>query len=130
MDTMGKSASALTSQEFTRVVLDAAPQVAAFDCDGTLWSGDAGETFFDWEIRSGVVSAELGRAMRARYAEYKAGQVTEDDMCSEMVTMHKGKTDAFMMQVATDFMEEHFPGKVFPEMLALVQRLHERGCEI
>ncbi len=28
--------------------------------------------------------------MRARYAEYKAGKVSEDDMCGEMVTMHKG----------------------------------------
>ena len=26
--------------------------------------------------------------MRARYADYKAGKVSEDDMCGEMVTMH------------------------------------------
>ena len=48
----------------------------AFDCDGTLWSGDAGETFFDWEINRNIVSAEIGRAMRSRYAEYKAGKLS------------------------------------------------------
>ena len=130
MDTLSKDASALTRQEFTRTVLEAAPNVAAFDCDGTLWSGDAGETFFDWEIKNGIVPAEVGLVMRARHAEYKAGKVSEDDMCGEMVTMHKGMTDAYMMQVATEFMEKHFPGRVFPEMLALVQQLHERGCDI
>ena len=129
MDTLSSTPN-LTRDEFTQVVLEAAPKVAAFDCDGTLWSGDAGETFFRWEIESGVVSAELGRAMYARYAEYKAGKVSEDDMCGEMVTMHKGMSDTFMLQAATEFMEKHFPGKVFPEMLDLVHTLHQRGCEI
>lgn len=29
-----------------------APRVAAFDADGTLWDRDAGETFFDWQIKN------------------------------------------------------------------------------
>src|SRR5206468_361086 len=77
-------------QSFIDSVLRIQPRVAAFDCDGTLWSGDAGENFFDWEIKKGVVSSETAAAMRARYAEYKAGRVSEEDMCGEMVTMHKG----------------------------------------
>ena len=36
-------------------VLKLSPRLAVFDCDGTLWSGDAGEGFFDWELRRGVV---------------------------------------------------------------------------
>lgn len=116
--------------EFFDTILRLSPRVAAFDCDGTLWSGDAGETFFDWEIKRGVVTAEVGRAMRARYAEYKAGKVSEDAMCSEMVTMHRGISEAAMMQAASDFMGHSFPGHVFPEMRDLVQRLHADGCEI
>jgi HAD superfamily phosphoserine phosphatase-like hydrolase len=119
-----------TATQFIESVLRLAPRVAAFDCDGTLWSGDAGETFFDWEIKRGVVSAEVSCAMRARYAEYKAGKVSEDDMCGEMVTMHKGLSDSTVMQVATEFMTSHFPGRVFPEMKQLVDQLHQRGCEI
>ena len=117
-------------EQFLDSVLSLNPRVAAFDCDGTLWSGDAGETFFDWEIERGVVSAEVARAMRARYAEYKAGRVSEEDMCGEMVTMHKGISEARMMEVATEFMTSSFPGRVFPELKELVHRLHTSGCEI
>jgi len=115
---------------FLESVLRLEPRVAAFDCDGTLWSGDAGVTFFDWEINQGIVSAEVGRAMRVRYDEYTAGKVSEDDMCGEMVTMHKGISEAAMMQAATEFMARSFPAGVFPEMKELVRRLHERGCEV
>ena len=68
--------------------------------------------------------------MRARYAEYKAGRVNEDDMCGEMVTMHKGIPDAAVMQAAAEFMAGTFPGGIFPEMRELVRRLHENGCEV
>jgi HAD superfamily hydrolase (TIGR01490 family) len=123
-------ASSPTSLNFVESVLRLQPRVAAFDCDGTLWSGDAGETFFDWEIRQGLVTAEAGRAMRARYAEYKAGKVSEEAMCGEMVTMHQGLSEAAMMAAAAEFMKSAFPGHVFPEMQELVRRLHDQGSEI
>jgi len=116
--------------EFLEAVLRLEPRVAAFDCDGTLWSGDAGVTFFDWEIDRAVVSPKVGRAMRARYAEYVAGKVSEDDMCGEMVTMHKGMTEAAVEKAASEFMASTFPGYIFPEMRELVRRLHENGCEV
>jgi len=119
-----------TRSEFLEAVVGLKPQVAAFDCDGTLWSGDAGERFFDWEIKQGVVPAEVGDAMRARYVEYKAGRISEEGMCGEMVTMHKGITEAAMMAAASDFMTQAFPGLIFPEMQELVERLRENGCEI
>jgi|SRR5437868_1099266 phosphoserine phosphatase len=120
----------LTSQNFLQTVLALRPRVAAFDCDGTLWYGDAGETFFDWEIKNGVVSPEVARAMLARYVEYKAGKVSEECMCGEMVTMHKGLSEATMMDAARKFMTSAFPGRVFPEMQQLVQKLDQQGCEI
>lgn len=119
-----------TAAQFINSVLRLAPRVAAFDCDGTLWSGDSGESFFDWEIRRGVVSADIARAMRARYAEYKAGKVSEEDMCGEMVTMHKGLSESVVQEAATEFMTASFQGRVFPEMKQLVQQLQEDDCEI
>jgi HAD superfamily phosphoserine phosphatase-like hydrolase len=130
MDTISAQTIHPTGQEFLNSVLRLAPRVAAFDCDGTLWSGDAGETFFAWELTRGVVSPEVNQAMRARYAEYKAGKVREEDMCGQMVTMHKGIADDGMMKTASEFMAGSFPGRVFPEMQLLVRRLHEQGCEI
>jgi phosphoserine phosphatase len=130
MKNIGEQALDRSRQEFLESVLRLEPRVAAFDCDGTLWSGDAGETFFDWEIKQGVVPSEVGRAMRARHAEYKAGKVSEDDMCGEMVTMHKGIAEATMMQAATEFMAHAFPGRIFTEMQELVGRLRQERCEV
>jgi phosphoserine phosphatase len=124
------NANALARQDFLDFVLRFEPRVAAFDCDGTLWSGDAGESFFDWEIRQGLVPAEVGVAMRARYAEYKAGRVSEEDMCGEMVTMHRGLSEEMLMQAASDFMQRSFPGSIFPEMQELVWRLRQNGCDV
>jgi phosphoserine phosphatase len=130
MGTSGTTELHLTKAQFFEAVQRVAPRVAAFDCDGTLWSGDAGETFFQWEINQGIVTAEVGRGMRARHAEYKAGKVSEDAMCGEMVTMHVGIPEAVMMRAATEFMEGAFPGRIFPEMRELVKRLQDSGCEI
>jgi phosphoserine phosphatase len=130
MDTASTEAIYPTAMQFVDSVLRLAPRVAAFDCDGTLWSGDAGETFFDWEIKRGVVSADVAHAMRARYAEYKAGKVSEEEMCGEMVTMHNGLPESAVMDAATEFMTNHFPGRVFPELQQLVHQLREQGCEI
>jgi phosphoserine phosphatase len=130
METSGAAELQLTKQQFIDRVLGLGLRVAAFDCDGTLWSGDAGETFFQWEMKAGIVSAEVAQAMRARYAEYKAGRVSEDDMCGEMVTMHRGIPAAVIMRAASDFMAHLFPGHIFPEMKELVGRLGVQGCEI
>ena len=130
MKNLSTQAQPLTRQKFLESVLSLNPRVAAFDCDGTLWSGDAGERFFDWEIKQGIVTPRVGDAMRARYLEYKAGKVSEDDMCGEMVTMHKGMTEAVMMKAASDFMEHAFPSHIFPEMQELVARLQQHGCDV
>jgi phosphoserine phosphatase len=92
-------------------VMRLSPRLAVFDCDGTLWSGDAGEGFFDWEMKRGVVSDEIVRRMRSRYADYKAGKVSEDDMCGEMVTRHKGLAETDMLSLARQYFAENFVGR-------------------
>jgi len=118
------------AEQFLSFVETLKPAVAAFDCDGTLWSGDAGESFFRWEIETGLIPAALGKAMQARHADYREGKVSEDDMCGEMVTMHKGIPEARLMQAATEFMDRAFPGLFFPEMQELVHRLQSAGTDV
>ena len=130
MESFEAQALVLTRQEFLESVLRLEPRVAAFDCDGTLWSGDAGVSFFDWEIETGVVPVEVGEAMRARYVEYKAGAVSEEDMCGEMVTMHKGMSEAVITKAAADFIENAFPGHIFAEMQELIGLLQADGCDV
>lgn len=119
------------AQEFIDTILQLNPQVAAFDCDGTLWSGDAGERFFDWELRMAeIVPAALEPALRARYAAYRRGEVDETTMCGEMVTLHRGIPEADLMDAAQRFFDEFFVAQIFPEMKELIRRLHENGCEV
>ena len=103
---------------------------AAFDCDGTLWSGDAGERFFDWEMRRGMIPDETVRWARARYQEYLAGKVSEDDMCAEMVTINQGLREADVKTAAAQFFEETIAHQIFPELQELVRRLLDSGCEL
>jgi HAD superfamily phosphoserine phosphatase-like hydrolase len=119
------------ANEFLESVLQLAPRVAAFDCDGTLWAGDAGERFFDWELKVGDVVPDVSvAALRERYASYKRGEVDETTMCGEMVTMHRGVSETKMMAAATRFFDQFFVPQIFTEMQELVRRLQENGCEV
>jgi HAD superfamily phosphoserine phosphatase-like hydrolase len=116
--------------DFIDSMLRLQPKLAAFDCDGTLWSGDAGESFFWWELDNGLVSEEVARWARSRYVDYKAGKVSEAVMCGEMVTLHQGLPES-RIQAATDsFFEAALASGIFPEMQVLVRRLAENGCEV
>ena len=130
MDSAEAQTARLTARDFVDTVVRLQPRVAAFDCDGTLWSGDVGMDFFDWEIEHGIVALSMCQAMRARHAEYKAGKVSEEDMCGEMVTMHQGLSDAELTRVATGFFEEFFAKQIFPEMRELIRQLQQAGCEV
>src|ERR1700733_1664125 len=118
------------SSDFVDSVLDLRPQFAVFDCDGTLWSGDAGERFFDWELKRGVLSDGVERWVRARYTDYKAGKVTEDDMCGEMVTIHSGLAEAEVLRLAKEFFDENFVKQIFPELRHLIQKLQSQCCDV
>jgi phosphoserine phosphatase len=122
--------TSLSATAFVNSVVRLQPAFATFDCDGTLWSGDAGEGFFDWELRRGVVSDDLATAIRARYADYRAGKVSEDDMCGEMVTIHRGLREADINQVAAEYFDEYVKPNIFPEMQELVGRLIDAGSDV
>jgi HAD superfamily phosphoserine phosphatase-like hydrolase len=116
--------------KFIESVLNLRPRVATFDCDGTLWSGDAGEGFFSWEMEQGLVSEQVARWARARYADYKAGNVAEDVMCGEMVTMHRGLREELVQQASDAYFSQAVAPNIFPEMRELVQRLRQSGCDV
>jgi HAD superfamily phosphoserine phosphatase-like hydrolase len=119
-----------TQSTFVNSVLTIKPRVATFDCDGTLWSGDAGEGFFSWEMQQGLVSKEIAEWMRNRYAEYKAGKVAEETMCGEMVTMHRELQEDTVQQACDLFFAKAIAANIFPEMRELVQRLRASGCDV
>lgn len=126
---MNQSLSA-NAVKFIDTVLRLEPKLAVFDCDGTLWAGDAGEGFFRWELEQGLVPDEIVRWARPRYADYKNGKVDEETMCGEMVTMHRGLCEAQVLQAAKEYFDALFVPKIFPVMRELVARLRRSACEV
>jgi HAD superfamily phosphoserine phosphatase-like hydrolase len=127
---MNPNQTAISKTEFIESVLRLAPALAVFDCDGTLWSGDAGEGFFTWEMKHGMVPDDVVRWARARYAEYLKGNVSEDDMCGEMVTINRGLSEAEVERAAAEYFDGNIAQNIFPELQELVARLAEAGCEL
>ena len=117
-------------KDFVESVLRLSPKLAAFDCDGTLWSGDVGEGFFRWEMEQGLISEDIASWAKARHKDYRAGLVDEDTMCGEMVTLHSGLADKDLYAAADTFFQQNMLDTLFPAMETLVKRLHDDGCEI
>ena len=127
---MSSPALSSQAQQFIDSVVTLRPKLAVFDCDGTLWSGDAGKDFFYWEMERGFIAPELAEAMRARYALYEAGQVEEEPMCAEMVTMNTGIPSDVLYRAARQFFEDVVRPRIFDEMMQLTLRLKQQGCEL
>ncbi|MGA3210015.1 MAG: haloacid dehalogenase-like hydrolase [Terriglobales bacterium] len=119
-----------TATEFIDSVLRLHPRIAVFDCDGTLWAGDSGEEFLYWEVMRGILAHAIAEEILPRYRDYKDGKVSEEAICGEMVTIHEGLTTAVLEAAAEDFFAERFLAAIFPEMLELVNRLHNDGCAV
>ena len=118
------------ARAFVESVLELKPAIAVFDCDGTLWSGDAGADFFYWEIEHGLVSTEVGERARARYRQYEAGKVSEEQMCGEMVTMNRGVPLETLQRAADEFYHQVVRPREFPEMHELIPRLAAQRCDV
>ena len=116
--------------QFIDSVVALKPKVAVFDCDGTLWSGDAGADFFYWEIKRGMVHADIAEWAVARYADYKAGLVDEETMCGEMVTMNAGIPERLLDEASEEFFSSVVQPRIFPEMVELSHRLQQAGSEL
>ncbi len=120
----------LTPEEFHSTVLSHEPQVAVFDCDGTLWSGDAGFGFMQWSIEVGLVSRNASDWIDSRYRLYTAGEVSERGICGEMTQMYAGLDEAELRRGAADFFRTRIEPNIFPDMRKLVATLREKNVEL
>jgi phosphoserine phosphatase len=119
-----------TAQEFERLILDGNPRVAVFDCDGTLWGGDAGYGFMAWSIEQGLVSRSATAWMDTRYRGYLAGRVSEVEICGEMVQLYAGLRDEELRSAAARYVSEFVRPRIFAEMAQLLARLGQAGVAL
>src|SRR3954467_1398557 len=119
-----------SAERFVSSVLDLHPGLAVFDCDGTLWSGDGGKDFLYWEAQAGLLPDPIKRWALPRYASYMRGEVDEETMCGEMVTLHAGIKVKDSETAAETFIATVIEKRIFPEMQTLVKSLISLGCEV
>jgi phosphoserine phosphatase len=120
----------LTTAGFHARVHALSPRVAVFDCDGTLWSGDAGSSFMRWTIENRLLSPEKIAWLNDRYDGYQRGAVSELAICGEMVQVYRGLSIDALRSAAATFFRTHIEHRIFPEMLHLVAELQATGCDI
>ena len=120
----------LSASEFRTRVLALDPKVAVFDCDGTLWSGDAGSSFMRWSMDTGLLSPDATAWLQERYVGYKRGEVSELAICGEMVQVYRGLPVETLRKAAAAFFSEHIERNIFPELRDLVAELQARGTDI
>lgn len=119
-----------TPAEFEQSVLSQSPAVAVFDCDGTLWCGDAGHGFMMWSIDSGLVSRNATDFIDAQYRLYLAGKVSEEQICGEMVQLYADLREDEIRRASADYFSQHIEPHIFPELHSLVEKLQSRGADI
>jgi phosphoserine phosphatase len=116
--------------EFRQAVLAIAPRTAVFDCDGTLWNGDAGLGFLNWSIEAGLLSRNASDWIDARHRLYRQDQVSELEICGEMVQVYASLRDEELRRAAARYFAQNVESLIFPEMQALVADLRAAGTDI
>lgn len=119
-----------SAREFEKMVLKERPRVAVFDCDGTLWSGDAGYGFMMWSLEQGLVSRSTSDWIDTRYRGYLAGKVTEREICGEMVQIYAGLHEEELEIAASRYVSEFVRTRVFIEMERLIAQLRAQGVDL
>lgn len=124
------TAELLSTPDFHARVHALSPRIAVFDCDGTLWSGDAGSAFMHWSIDTKLISPDQIAWLNDRYEGYKRGTVSELDICGEMVQVYRGLSVETLRAAAASFFRDYIEPNIFPELAVLISELQHNGCDI
>jgi phosphoserine phosphatase len=119
-----------TAQQLEKLVLECNPKVAVFDCDGTIWSGDAGHGFMVWSMEQGLVSRSTSDWIDTRYRAYLSGKVSELEICGEMVQMYAGLREQELQAAAAKYVKKFVEARIFADIASLIAKLSQAGTEL
>jgi phosphoserine phosphatase len=120
----------LSTPDFHARVHALNPRVAVFDCDGTLWSGDAGSSFMHWTIDTKLISPEQISWINERYEGYTNHTVSEYDICGDMARVYNGLSIETLRRAAAEFFRDYVAPNIFSEMSDLIAELQRNRCDI
>ena len=83
-----------------------------------------------WSIEQGLVSRSTSDWIDNRHRAYRAGTVSEVEICGQMVQIYAGLREQELRAAAALYVKEHVRGLVFAEMAFLVEQLRRRGVEL
>lgn len=101
--------------------------VAAFDADGTLWDNDAGENFFEYQIKNKLVP--LPENPWEHYENLKK-TVSYPTAYLWLAQINRGQKITQVRQWARDCMKQHSPPPIHEGIRQIIQRLHSFRAEI
>ena len=119
-----------TTAELEQLVFELDPKIAVFDCDGTIWGGDAGYGFMVWTIEQGLVSRTASDWIDTRHRAYMAGTVSELQICGEMTQVYAGLRDQELRTAAAEFVQSYVQHRIFEEIAQLLTGLRSRGVTL
>ncbi len=105
--------------------------IAAFDADGTLWSHDMGEGFFQYQVKQGYINANLGSVRDAweHYRELKSSKNTETGLMW-LAQVNRGFSIEQVRAWASEYLRSISPVRVFPEQQHLIQWLLQQNVQV
>lgn len=102
--------------------------VAAFDADGTLWSHDAGEQFFKYQIENKL----LPNLPSDPWAHYDKLKVESSPQAAFLwlAQVNRGQSLETVREWSMQCMEDHQPVPLFEAQKQIISFLQESGVEI
>ena len=83
-----------------------------------------------WSMESGLVLRNASDRNRSQYRLYRSGEVSEAEMCAEMVQVYAGLREHELRKASAEYSHFEFEARVFPEIRELVAQLRAGGTEI
>jgi phosphoserine phosphatase len=83
-----------------------------------------------WSIEKGLISRSTIDWIDNRHRAYRAGKVSEEQICGEMVQIYAGLRDQELRDAAARYFKKYVRERIFPEMAELVALLRESGVDL
>ncbi len=83
-----------------------------------------------WSLEQGLVSRSTSDWIDNRHRAYRAGNVSEEAICGEMVQIYAGLRDQELRAAAAQYFNEFIRPNIFAEMVKLVAVLRNAGTEL